>query len=246
MSSHDEHRNDPENEPDANIRALLAELGSGPDGETMPTEVTARLDDTLARLVAERDTGEPTQDASATVTPLRRRWLPRITAAAAAVVVLGAGGVAASNLGVFGGHGSFDSSDGGASSSKAGSAPESTSSDAGGDTSSDSSGAALPELHAGSFVSEVTSLLSAGHPRVSTPERPALPAARATDGPSKLQQDASACAGPDVSDGAVINQVRYDGAPAVLVVHPERGGRQLVEAWTCAGERRLAATTLTP
>lgn len=39
-------------EADAHIRALLAELGSGPDGETMPPEVAARLDDTLARLVA--------------------------------------------------------------------------------------------------------------------------------------------------------------------------------------------------
>ena len=41
-------------EQDARIRALLAELGSGPDGEPIPPEVEARLDDTLAMLVAER------------------------------------------------------------------------------------------------------------------------------------------------------------------------------------------------
>ncbi|MCW2820855.1 MAG: hypothetical protein JWR64_650, partial [Marmoricola sp.] len=81
-------------EPDvgARIRALLAGLGPGPEGETVPPEVAARLDETLARLVAERS--EDQQEAvGADVVPLRRRWLPRLTAAAAAVIVLGVAGV---------------------------------------------------------------------------------------------------------------------------------------------------------
>jgi hypothetical protein len=32
---------------------------------------------------------------------------------------------------------------------------------------------------------------------------------------------------------------------AVLLVHPAEEGRQLVEAWTCAGDRRLDSTRLT-
>jgi hypothetical protein len=54
------------------------------------------------------------------------------------------------------------------------------------------------------------------------------------------------CPGPKITEGGVPNPVRYDGRLAVLVVHPERDGRQLVEAWTCAGDRRLAGTTITP
>src|SRR6478672_12026110 len=90
----DEHL-DPEQEE--LVRALLAELGSAPDAASMPPDVAARLDETLAGLVAERE------EAPADVVPLRRRWAPRVAVAAAAVIVIGAGGVAAANLGVFNG-----------------------------------------------------------------------------------------------------------------------------------------------
>ena len=87
------------------IRALLAELGSGPDGEPIPPEVEARLDETLALLVAERGraAGGPGEDevhesTPDNVVPLRRRWLPRAGAAAAAVIVLGVGGLAVANF----------------------------------------------------------------------------------------------------------------------------------------------------
>ena len=63
--------------------------------EPIPDDVSARLDDTLAMLRTERvQSGEP-----ADVVPLRRRWLPRAAGAAAAVIVLGVGGVAAVRLG---------------------------------------------------------------------------------------------------------------------------------------------------
>ena len=105
---------------DQRIRALLADLGSGPDGESMPPEVAARLDATLARLVAEREAADPEESGSttrdATVVPLRRRWATRGAAAAAAVIVVAGGGIAAANLGLLGGATTADSSAGGSSS----------------------------------------------------------------------------------------------------------------------------------
>lgn len=267
-------------EADAHIRALLAELGSGPDGETMPPEVAARLDDTLARLVAERaDAGESPDDApddspdsqgTGSVVPLRRRWVSRMTTAAAAVIVLGAGGVAAANLGVFSGDSpmsadSADSADSAGGSSAEKSVPETAGSDTGATadspTPSDSSGregvasaVAVPRVSAKTFASDVTALLRARTSLV-TPER--LPASAGTGSGSTQDQDvapygpaqalkARDCAGPKITDGAVPNPIRYDGGLAVLVVHPERDGGQLVEAWTCAGDRLLAGTTVVP
>ena len=72
---------------DAAVRRLLADAG-GP--VPTPPDVVARLDATLARLVAEREDERPQE---ATVTPLalrRRRW-PKVLLAAAAVVVGPAG-----------------------------------------------------------------------------------------------------------------------------------------------------------
>jgi len=54
------------------------------------------------------------------------------------------------------------------------------------------------------------------------------------------------CPGPRTTDGAVPSPVRYGGDLAVLVVHPERDGHRLVEAWDCAGNRRLDQARLTP
>ena len=169
---------------DAHIRALLAELGSGPDGRPMPPEVAARLDDTLARLVAERagspesgpeSAGDPDEHVSAAgnVVPFRRRWVPRATAAAAAVVILGAGSVAVANLGILGsGTDSSVSSDSAGGSSEEKVAQEgaegesvpnaSPSSPTSGDTAlipDRTTALALPEVSASSFESDVTTLL---------------------------------------------------------------------------------------
>ncbi len=292
----DEPPNDPTNEPlqeqgteDAHIRALLAELGSGPDGRPMPREVAARLDDTLARLVAERasspesspessaDSGE---DASAAgnVVPLRRRWVPRATAAAAAVVVLGAGSVAVANFGILGnGNGTSVSSDSAGRASDEKAAPE----DAGGDTGSApgesptsptsgdtaliperTTGAALPEISARSFEADVTTLLQ---PRPSTDTTAGSPTAGSDPGGGGAEKStgrlatpedtgrgglsgfsSKGCSAPEITDGGVPNLVRYDGRVSVLVVHPEQDGGRLVEAWACAGDRKLASTTITP
>jgi hypothetical protein len=270
----DEHGTDPRPDPaqDAHLRALLAELGSGPDGEPMPPHVADRLDDTLARLVAERakggakdHAGDDAGDDAGTVVPLRRRWLPRASAAAAAVIVLGAGGVAVANL--LGNGSGSDMSAGSSAEDRtaAKSAPGAMSSDAGGSATRESAGdaAALPEVSSASFAADVARLLERRTSLITPDEKPSVtggtPLERGggdkqgpTDG-----QPAPACPGPPVADpatdpatdgatdGATRNPIRYDGRPAVLLVHPVRDGRQLVEAWSCAGDRRLAAATLT-
>jgi hypothetical protein len=246
---------------DAHIRALLAELGSGPDGETMPPEVTARLDDTLARLLAERGIAAGDDESGAedvdNVVPLRRRWLPRATAAAAAVIVLGAGGVAAANLGVFS-SGDANSAGGHASDSQASESAPATDAPSeeapGGATAS----GRLPELGARTFAADVTALVQRRASLVTPDEVPGRAAGSAEKSPHRLGNDdkaqqapsdavgSAACPGPKITDGAVPNPVRYDGQRAVLVVHPERNGRQLVQAWDCSGKRLLAGTSITP
>jgi hypothetical protein len=272
-------------EADAHIRALLAELGSGPDGEPMPPEVAARLDDTLARLVAQRsdqrsaerpverpveravgETGHETDEATAhrdaTVVPLRRRWTTRMATAAAAVIALGAGGVAAANLGVFGGDSEMtaDSAGGASAKSDAGSGPDTAAPETAresqpppSDTSAEGgdAGTGIPQISAASFAADVTTLLRT-RTSLLTPERRAAgdsggSATENQDGtPPATGLKSGGCPGPETTDGAVPNLIRYDGQPAVLVVHPESEVGRLVEAWTCAGDRRLATTTVAP
>jgi hypothetical protein len=254
---HDDAAPDPAPEPeqDAQIRALLAELGSGPDGEPMPPEVAARLEDTLALLVAERGregmTTGSSEESAGNVVPMRRRWLPRLAGAAAAVIVLGAGGVAAANLGLLGGTNQARSDQGassGAGDSKAESAPGSSAPAAGDDSSqalADGAAVSLPQLSATNFATDTKRLLLG---------RSSSPAAGPQDtAPSDTQANErkgearllDSCPGPKTTGGAVSRPVRYDGDLAVLVVHPERDGQRLVEAWDCAGTQRLARTTLT-
>ncbi len=253
---------DDETLPDAHIRALLAELGSGPDGDPMPPEIAARLDDTLARLVAERGPGGSgdavDEELPDNVVPLRRTWLPRLTVAAAAVVVLGAGGVAASNLGLFGNQADTMAGSGDSASSETAGGASTLSPD------TPSSGLTrdgivtageLPRLRSASFGSDVESLLSRRAPAAGTPVPSAPDSGAEGKSPTPRNGDTTdsskalrsqACRGPRITDGATTSPVRYDGRLAVLVVHPEQGGQRLVEAWDCAGEQRLAETTLTP
>lgn len=235
-------RPEDETEDDRRVRALLAELGSGPDGDALPPAVAARLDDTLAQLVAarreassddpapgeQRDPGA-TPGGGATVLPLRRRWSRRLTAAAAAVIVVGTGGVALTNLQDPGGAETATSQD----STAGGSAVED---EAGAGQESDTGGT-VPEVSTDAFASDVTALLQQ-RTLLSSPGQLRVPSDARSPGP--------ACPGPRTTDGAVGNGVRLDGRPAVLLVHPKRAGRQLVEAWSCTGDRRLARAVLTP
>jgi hypothetical protein len=248
-------------EQDAHLRALLADLGSGPDGEPIPPEVEARLDETLALLVAERGRaaegtghvgeGDSTPDSkTGNVVLLRRRWLPRAGAAAAAVIVLGVGGLAVANL--------SNQSEQQSSSDGAGASAPEEEPKAGSETGSDSGSGAtqLPDLSAASFEGDVTILLQ-GRASMLASEGDAAGKGDDAAKPSPNSREnalpgapgvlpSRACHGPGVTDGAAARQVRYDGRRAVLVVHPERGGRLLVEAWNCDGDRRLASTKIRP
>ncbi len=257
-----------ESESDARIRALLAELGSGPEGESIPPAVAGRLDDTLARLVAARGAAddsasgaaaesdataaEPavlpadqTQPHQGNVVTLRRRWAARATAAAAAVIVLGAGGVTAANL--WAGSSGSDSSagDGVAEDSAGGRAGDSALEDLsdGGSGREGLSGKAaesarsLPRVSSATFAADVAGLLGPARSGLASPD----PAEQPSPGPTGLR-----CPGPGLADGSSTRAVVYDGTLAALVVHPVRDGRQLVEAWTCAGDRRLDAARISP
>ncbi len=232
----------------------------------MPPEVAARLQDTLARLVAERDAAGPPAVAGARVLPWRRRWAPRAAAAAAAVVVLGGAGAAAASLGLLGG--SSPEAPGPAARGVEGpgtvqadqtptGTPTGAPTAAGPGSSSlrsralSGTGAGLPQVSAASFAGDVARLLQQRTALVTPEERPS-PQARLESTP---HQDTHAptpsdnlgragCDGPPVHDGAEPNPVRYDGHPAVLLIHPLEAGRRLVEAWTCAGDRRLASASL--
>jgi hypothetical protein len=239
---------------EARIRALLADLGAAPDAASMPPEVAARLDRTVARLVAERaDAGRESTAASpeeprANVVPLRRRWATRAAAAAAAVIVVGAGGVAVANLGVFGGSAANDSAAGG-STSKAESLQDTAS--AAPSTSPlppDALSGRVPAVGAASFDRDVARLLS-DSPTYTANGSPADLPSTDTRAPQKSEDDsadgalrATGCSGPRVTGGAMPVPVRYDGRLAVLVIHPQRGGDRLVEAWTCSGSKRLDST----
>ncbi len=206
----------------------------------MPPEVVARLDETLAGLVAERQVVSAKTPSN--VVPLRRRWASRAAAAAAAVIVVGAGGVAVANLDVFSGsNGTADSAAGGG-----GSAAKSESLDSSTDSPRKPAPAAgdlasrLPRITAASFDAYASRLV----------QTPAAAASQdSTSNRRKAARDGAlaealkeSCPGPRVGDRAATRPVLYDGSEAVLVIHPQRGGQQLVEAWTCTGDRVLDRT----
>ncbi len=218
----------------------------------MPPEVAARLDETLAELVAEREAAEdaPSEEAShSNVVPIRRRWATRAAAAAAAVIVVGAGGVAVANLGVFGGNAANDSTAGaGSSTSKAESLDSSAPPPAAtpGDQSIAPAGGDVPALSAASFDADVTRLLRGREASLA-----ALADKPNSSEDREAQQDAggnylrkSGCPGPAVTDGALATPVRYDAKVAVLLVHPASGGARLVDVWTCSGDRKLDSASV--
>lgn len=53
-----------------------------------------------------------------------------------------------------------------------------------------------------------------------------------------------ACRAPKLA-GTTAYPILLDGRPAVLVVHRASAGKRLVQAWSCAGNRVLAATIVT-
>jgi hypothetical protein len=98
--------------------------------------------------------------------------------------------------------------------------------------------ARLPQVSAASFDTDVARLLR---------RSPALNGEPGNDRKAAAGQDKDLtslvdCPGPELGHGSTTVTVLYDGSPVALVVHPARADRQLVEAWTCAGDHRLDRT----
>ncbi len=181
--------------------------------------------------------------------PLRRRWMPRLAAGAAAVIVLGLGGITVANLGHPGSDDSATSSDAGGGTALQEQAPAESGSK-GGDTAVIM---AAGNLSSARFADGVRSVLRE-YPDLRPPSRLS---ARSEDSVPRVTPGASppvmpsqnfkaVCPGPTVSDGSRSAYVDLDGEGAVLVVHPPKGTARLVEAWSCDGTRRLASTTVAP
>jgi hypothetical protein len=230
---------DPELDPgqEQQVRALLADLGAAPD-VTMPPEVAARLEETLSELGAELG-AELAAERRPTVVPLRRRWAPRAAAAAAAVIVIGAGGVAAANL--LGGSsgdtaGSADSSAGGSTSQESSGGRATATPKTAPGAQPDALARRLPRVSAASFGTDVERLVRR---RAAVAGDSAAGRSPQEERKNELQQYAGSCPGPATSPRSTVTPVLYDGTRAALVLHPVHGGHQLVEAWTCAGDRKL-------
>ncbi|MET3961949.1 hypothetical protein ABIE44_001883 [Marmoricola sp. OAE513] len=255
------------------LRGLLADARAD---EPLPPDVAARLDATLAGLVAARVAEEV--EAVNTVVPLRRKPLaPRLLGAAAAIVLVGGIGVGLSQISTNGGDAdskSATASDAGASREEAPGAA----SDGVPETAAGSGGnpAAPQELNqftstparftaagfdeqAAAYARTTTRLYDLSHgyadpPPTSAGKDGAKNDARATqkqrqDGITSLLADVAAnasCAGPEVDDESVVVRILFDKSPATLVLRPQTKGGQVVEAWSCDGATRLASTTVDP
>jgi len=237
---------------DERLRGLLADVGS----PALPEDVAARLEDTLAGLVAQRqEAGAPDGAASERVVPLRRRWAKVGTIAAAAVIVAGAGGVAVNEL--VQGQVSADSAtagraesgaeeegDAGAGELAQSPAPQDGSQDESQDgardraqdpSAAESLARDLPAVSSRAFSTDVTRLLGTPNALRAVPEQDT----------QKSAPPPAECPGPVREDTTTL-PVRYDGALAALVVHPTEDGRRLVEAWDCSGGARLAFARVAP
>ena len=252
----DDVTSDPEPRNRTRIRALLAELGSGSrrradarprwrPGSTRRSPARCRA---RSRRGAERGPVDGRQ-----VVPLRRRWAPRAAAAAAAVIVLGRRRRRRGQprrlqrsserhlrqrrrIGARGGA----AQDGVAGLGAASTAPPSI------PRQPRIARATSPLLRRSGVAStaDVRAAAAAGAPaqrravRQPAQERDAGRAPVSAAIPS-LPRTESPTAPPP-------RTVLYDGRRAVLVVHPERGGERLVEAWTCDGDRGSTAPASTP
>jgi hypothetical protein len=238
------------------VRELLADARVT---EPIPDDVAARLDATLVSLQAERSA---TQAASRSVVPLRHR-VGRILVAAAAVVVIGAGGVGIAQLGL---DGSGSNDDSAATSAR----EDSGGGDSGAPESAD--GLAVSPEVPGALIRNGVARLShatfaqdaarvmvaidvlaqrgateddaaedlADAPPSGYAEAPPVTATPQSRIDGEQVQD---CAGPDAAD-AILVPATLDGATVALVFRPPTDDAQRVEAWSCDGSTLLASASV--
>ena len=227
--------------------------------EPVPTDVAARLDDTLARLKSERlESGDARQPAA--VVPLRRRAAPFLAAAAVVAVI---GGVAIGQIlhGGSGGSANTASSDaaGGSSEEQSSAIPRSPQDTARAQAPEGRkySSHALPELTSGTFPADAARVMQGLSDRAPTPAagspsaddldqagspKSALTAPPVVATPGLLPLQPS-CPGPD-APGAVVVPATLDGRPVALVFRAPSAAAQEVEAWSCDGGTELAAASV--
>lgn len=256
--------------PHPDVRALLAAAGREP--APLPDDVAARLDATLADLVAERGaaapTAAPTGDPTAghggggDVVPLAagpretlppgRRWGSRLLAAAAAVAVVGGVGL---GLHAVGGQGT--------SSVTAGSGGQALSTESGAQASGSArtpapgqpralAGSALPRLSTLHFRRDAVALVDARARRTTATFDAAAGSApspqSATSDSRKVTHSTAKrtpeCRRPDVPRSSELVPARVDGRRATLALVDLTGGRTRVSAYACSGTRVLARATV--
>jgi hypothetical protein len=247
------------------VRRLLAGARAT---EGVPEDVAARLDATLASLREERSAED---GPAAPVVPLRRRFA-RVLVAAAAVVVVGSGGVGIAQLADHGSGSDSrssadravtadrDSAGAGVAPTAPGTAPEKT------PLYSALADAALPSLTTARFGQQVSRLMRttyAADARTSAPpttsqdrskglagelaasQAPSAPPVTRSPAPATADgaEPAVSCPGP-VVPGAITVPAVLDGAPVALVFRPSTPEEQVVEAWSCDGATLLVSATV--
>jgi len=239
-------------------------LAAAPPVEGLPAEVAARLDATLADLVAERPAGEggPEPGAVTSLEERRRRRWPGVLVAAAAVSVLAYGvGTTLGGVGLSGGSAEStaardetfsgagaDSADDGATGGGAEDAPEEpdalvTDREDAAPGASPADGRALlvsgtVRLHRGSLREEVGRLVQdAVHARA------LADAQKSRDTAGFLGER---CERPDLARGDRLAAVRLDGRRATLVVRKAVEGTRVAEIYSCGNGSDLLAITQVP
>lgn len=226
---------------DEEVRRLLA-AAAGP--AAMPPDVTARLDDVLAGLVADRATSEDDAEVAPVIDIEQRRtsrW-PKLLVAAAAVSVLGVGLATVLNQTE--------------SSMTADSAKSAEAGDSGGAesaTSQDERAAGegtepqAPTDSLGGLLDERGVLAARRTPRLRS-STVTVDAQRIADSSLPVTEADSTvfstrCRLPSTSKGDVQVAVRLDGAPATLVFRAKEDGRRFTEVFSCDHAESPVLTT---
>ncbi|MGI9156397.1 MAG: hypothetical protein ACR2FG_07145 [Marmoricola sp.] len=227
-------------EPDETLSAeqehrISAALASAQVTAAVPDDVAARLDATLAGLVAEREAAEPDGDADR-VPGRRGRWL--LLAAAASVAAVVALGVPA--LHPDQGRPGMATGGSGAATRSQTPPPSNAVPTPGllGTERTPAGRRALPRLHSGSFRSDVVLLLGSA----SASRLDAVPSD--IPGPATGGRTASCPVGPTPSGVTRQRPVLVDGHRAVLDIFAGRRGSRRVRAVSCDGTQTLASTRI--
>lgn len=238
-------------------RALASTPAAGP----VPPEVAARLEDTLAGLVAERsdappDAGSPPARVIALEERRRRRW-PRLLVAAAGISVLAYGaGIALDGLQVSGG--SADSASAGKPAMDSAGAGAGTDSVEGGSEAApgdaptalvpDRNGAQVPGSRVRAYTLIVPGTVRLHRDTLDQDVRRLLDDPQVTNdrAPQKTRSAAGvldSCELPDVGRGDRLAAVRLDGRPGTLVIRKATAGTRVAEVYSCGDGGRLWALT---